>query len=159
MPWSGTPAADHWVQAHSSVILFWKRGSRGNSVSIASGYGLDDRAIGVRSSAEENDCSSSLRVQTISGVHPASCTMGTGVLSLKRGRGVTLTIHPRLVPRSRMSKSCTFSPPWHPHSFSFTLKKELCSFGSAPTRHLLAGSSSRVPEGSTGEQSVHHFSF
>jgi hypothetical protein len=40
-------------------------------------------------------------VQTGSGAHPAFCTMGTGVLSLgpKRGRGVTLTVHPHLVPR------------------------------------------------------------
>jgi hypothetical protein len=42
-----------------------------------SDYGLDDRAIGVRSPAEAEDFSSSLRVQTGSGAHPASCTMGT----------------------------------------------------------------------------------
>jgi hypothetical protein len=43
-----------------------------------SAYGLDDRAIGVRSPAEAKDFSSSLCVQTSSGAHPASCTMGTG---------------------------------------------------------------------------------
>jgi hypothetical protein len=43
-----------------------------------SDYGLDDRAIGVRSSAEAKDFSSSLCVQTGSGVHTASCIMGTG---------------------------------------------------------------------------------
>jgi hypothetical protein len=43
-----------------------------------SGYGLDDRAIGVRSPAEAKDFSSSLRVQTGSGAHPISCTVGTG---------------------------------------------------------------------------------
>jgi hypothetical protein len=43
-----------------------------------SGYGLDDRAIGVRSPAEAKYFSSSLCVQTGSGAHPASCTMGTG---------------------------------------------------------------------------------
>jgi hypothetical protein len=55
----------------------------------------------------------SLCVQTGSGAHPASCTMGTGgpFLGVKRGRGVTLTSHPHLVPRSRMSRSYTFSPP------------------------------------------------
>jgi hypothetical protein len=39
------------------------------------------------------DFSSSLCVQTSCGAHPASCTVGTGVLSsgLKRGRDVTLT--------------------------------------------------------------------
>jgi hypothetical protein len=46
-----------------------------------SDYGLDDRAIGVRSPAEAKDFSSSLCVQTGSEAHPASCTMGTGVLS------------------------------------------------------------------------------
>jgi hypothetical protein len=36
-----------------------------------------------------------------------------GVLSpgVKRGRGATLTTHPHLVPRSRMSTSYAFSPP------------------------------------------------
>jgi hypothetical protein len=43
-----------------------------------SDYGMDDRAIGVRSSAGEKDFSSSLCVQTDSGAHPASYTMGTG---------------------------------------------------------------------------------
>jgi hypothetical protein len=52
--------------------------SRGSSVSIVSDYGLDDRAIGVRYPAGAKDFSSSLCVQTGSGVHPASCTMGTG---------------------------------------------------------------------------------
>jgi hypothetical protein len=43
-----------------------------------SDYGLDDRAIGVRSPAGIKDFSSSLCVQTGSGAHPDSCTMGTG---------------------------------------------------------------------------------
>jgi hypothetical protein len=42
-----------------------------------SDYGLDDRAIGVRSPAGAEDFSFSLCVQTGSGAHPASCTMGT----------------------------------------------------------------------------------
>jgi hypothetical protein len=49
----------------------------GSSVSIVSGYGLDDRAIKARSPAEAKDFSSNLCVQTGSGAHPASCTMGT----------------------------------------------------------------------------------
>jgi hypothetical protein len=52
--------------------------SRGSSVSIVSDYGLDDREIEVRSPAEVKDFSSNLCVQTGSGAHPASCTMGTG---------------------------------------------------------------------------------
>jgi hypothetical protein len=52
----------------------------GSSVSIVSGYGLDDLAIGVRSPAEAKDFSSNLCVQTGSGAQPAYCTMGTRVL-------------------------------------------------------------------------------
>jgi hypothetical protein len=43
-----------------------------------SDYALDNRAIGVRSPAGAKDFSSGLCVQTGSGAHPASCTMGTG---------------------------------------------------------------------------------
>jgi hypothetical protein len=56
----------------------WSLRNRGSSGSIVSDYGLDDRAIRVRSPAGANDFSSSLCVQTGSGAHPASCTMGTG---------------------------------------------------------------------------------
>jgi hypothetical protein len=52
--------------------------SRVSSGSIVSDYGLDDRAIEVRSPAEAKDFSSNLCVQTGSGAYPASCTMGTG---------------------------------------------------------------------------------
>jgi hypothetical protein len=43
--------------------------------------------------------------------------MGTGGPStgLKRGQGVTLTAHPHLVPRSRMNRNYTSSPPKHLH--------------------------------------------
>jgi hypothetical protein len=51
--------------------------SRVSSDSIVSGYVLDDRAFGVRSPAEAKDFSCSFCVQTGSGAHPASCTMGT----------------------------------------------------------------------------------
>jgi hypothetical protein len=57
------------------TYLTWSRGSSG---SIVSDYGLDDRAIGVRSPAGAKDFSSNLCVQTCSGAHPTSCTMVTG---------------------------------------------------------------------------------
>jgi hypothetical protein len=68
----------------------------GSSVSIVSGYGLDDRAIGVRSPAEAKDFSFNLCVRTGSGAHPAFYPMGTAgpFPGVKRGRGVTLTTHP-----------------------------------------------------------------
>jgi hypothetical protein len=50
----------------------------GSSVSIVSDYGMDDRAIGVRSPAGAKDFSSTLCVQTGSGAYPASCPVGTG---------------------------------------------------------------------------------
>jgi hypothetical protein len=50
-----------------------------------SGYGLDDRAIEVRSPAEAREFSSNLCVQTGCGAHPASSTMGTGG-SFPRGK-------------------------------------------------------------------------
>jgi hypothetical protein len=59
------------VKVWSLVVSFYfmlknptsmKTGSRGSSVSIVSGYGLDDRAIVVRSPAGEEDFSSSLCV-------------------------------------------------------------------------------------------------
>jgi hypothetical protein len=53
-------------------------GEPGSSVSIVSGYGMDDRAIEVRSPAEAKGFSCRLCVQTGPGAHPASCTMGTG---------------------------------------------------------------------------------
>jgi hypothetical protein len=46
--------------------------------SVVSDYGLDDRAIGVRFPAGAKDFSCILCVHTVSGAHPASCTMGTG---------------------------------------------------------------------------------
>jgi hypothetical protein len=52
--------------------------SRVSSGSIVSDYGLDERAIAVRSPAGAKDYSSILCVQTGSGAHPASFTMGTG---------------------------------------------------------------------------------
>jgi hypothetical protein len=65
----------------SVITFYWNivfLRSRVISGSIVSDYRLDDRAIGVRSPAGTKDFSASLCVQTGSGAHPASCTMGTG---------------------------------------------------------------------------------
>jgi len=67
----------------------------GSSVGIETGYGRAGRSgdripVGARISAP---------VQTSSGAHPASFTMGTGSFpGVKSGQGVTLTAHPVLVP-------------------------------------------------------------
>ena len=55
----------------------------------------------------------SAAVQTGSGAHPASCTMGTGSFpGVKSGRGVTLTLHPLLVPWSWKSRAIPLLPLW-----------------------------------------------
>jgi hypothetical protein len=57
----------------------------------------------------------SLCVQTSSEACPASYPVGNWGLftGVKRGRDVTLTTHPHLVPRSRMSRSYILSPLEH----------------------------------------------
>jgi hypothetical protein len=106
--------ANHALENLYTVL---ENGSWGSSVSIASGYGLDDRVIGVRSLAGAENFSSSLYVHTGSDAHPAFCTMGTGgpFPGVKRGWGMTLTAHPHLVPRSRISRSYTSSSPKRLH--------------------------------------------
>jgi hypothetical protein len=69
----------------------------GSSVGIATGYGMDGPGIESRWRARFY-----APVQTGPGAHPASCTMGTGSFpGVESGRGVTLTPHPSLVPRSK----------------------------------------------------------
>jgi hypothetical protein len=87
---------------HELYQLYNEPRSRGSSVSIVSGYGLDDRAIGVRSPAGARDFSCSLCVQTGSGAHPASCIMGTGgpFPGGKALPGRDADHSPHLVPRS-----------------------------------------------------------
>jgi hypothetical protein len=74
-----------------------------------SDYGLDDRAIGVRSPAGAKDFLSSLCVQTGSGAHPASCTMGN-VDPIHGGKARTER-DAHLVTRWSMSGSYTSSNP------------------------------------------------
>ena len=68
----------------------------GSVVGIATGYGLDGLGIESRWGARF-----SAPVQNGSGVHPASCTVGTGSFpGVKSGRGLTLTPDLLLVPWS-----------------------------------------------------------
>jgi hypothetical protein len=66
---------DRFIAFYVLLRVFRSRVSSGSTVSD---YGLDDLAIEVRSPAGAEDFSSILSVQTGSGAHPASCTMGTG---------------------------------------------------------------------------------
>jgi len=66
----------------------------GSSVGIATGYELNGPGIVIPVGARF-----SAHVQTGPGAHPASCTMGTGSFpGVKSDRGMTLTLHPLLVP-------------------------------------------------------------
>jgi hypothetical protein len=74
----GIGRSNRVCRANLIFVLCRSKRSRVSSGSIVSDYGLDDRAIGVRSPAGEKYFSSSLCVQTGSEAHPASCTVGTG---------------------------------------------------------------------------------
>jgi hypothetical protein len=76
-------------------------------------HSIKNTAVHTRRFWTSKDFSSNFCVQTGSEAHPASCPMDTGdpFHGAKRGRGVTLTTHLHLVPRSRMSKSYTTSLP------------------------------------------------
>jgi hypothetical protein len=89
----------------------------GSSVSIVYGYGLDDRAIEVRSPTEARGFSSSLYVQTSSGAHPTYYPVGTeGPFPGAKARPGRDTDHSsHLMPRSRMSRSYIFSSPKRLH--------------------------------------------
>jgi len=92
---------------------FFRRGhiyscGPGSSVGIATGYGMDGPWIESRWGAKFY-----APVQTGPGAHPASWTMGTGSFpGVKRGRGVTLTPHPILVPWSRKGRAIPLLPLW-----------------------------------------------
>jgi hypothetical protein len=74
----------------------------GSSVSIVSGYGLDDRAIGFDPRRGERIFPLAFVSRPALGPTQPPVQWVPGVLSpeVKRGRGVTLTTHHRLVPRS-----------------------------------------------------------
>jgi hypothetical protein len=72
---------------------------RDSSVGIATGYGLDGPGIESRWGARFF-----AHVQTGPGAHPASWGQS--------GRGVVLTTHPLLAPRSRKSRAIPLSALW-----------------------------------------------
>jgi hypothetical protein len=86
--------------------------SRGSSVSIVSDYVLDHREIEGRYPAGVKNFSCSLCVQTGSGAHPASCTVGNmgPFPGVKARPGRDADRSSPSIPRSRMSRSYTSSP-------------------------------------------------
>jgi hypothetical protein len=75
--------------------------SRISSGSIVSDYGLDDRAIGVRYPGQRIFPLASVSRPALGPTQlPVQWVPGVLSLGLKRSRGVMLTTHPHLVPRS-----------------------------------------------------------
>jgi hypothetical protein len=76
--------------------------------SIETDYGLDGPGIESRWWWDFNT------IQTGPGAHPVPCTMGTeSYLGVKRGRGVLLTTHPILAPRSWERRAIALTLPGH----------------------------------------------
>jgi hypothetical protein len=79
----------------------------GSSVGAATDYGLDGPGIKIRCGWD------SPPIQTSPGAHPASCTMCTGSFpGVESGRGVLLTTHPLLAPRSWKSRAVPLPTLW-----------------------------------------------
>ena len=93
-------------------------GGPGSSVSIVTAYGLDGPGIKSQWGARF-----STPAQTGPEAHPASCTMGTRSFpGVRCHRGVMLTPHPLLVPRSKIE-----------YSYTSTLPKGLCGLWKGET--------------------------
>jgi hypothetical protein len=83
----------------------------GGIVGIATGYGLDGPGVESRWGARF-----SAPLQTGPGVHPASCTIGTGSFpEVKSDQGVTLTPHPLLVSCSWKDRAVPLFPRYAVH--------------------------------------------
>jgi hypothetical protein len=83
----------------------------GSSVSIVSGYGLDNRGSIPGRGRRIFPLTSMSRPSLGPTQPPVQWIPGVLSPGLNRGRGVTLTTQPHLVPKSRMSRSYTSSPP------------------------------------------------
>jgi hypothetical protein len=120
--WSITFSVDricpNWNQknrGHNLTSCYFKLGllsdSRDSVVGIATGYGLDDRGVGVRVPVRSRIFSSPRHPERFWGP-PNLISNGYRGLFPRRenGRGVRLTIHLQLVPRSRKCELYIHSP-------------------------------------------------
>ena len=80
---------------------------------LGSSVGIATELRAGRSGIESRWGRDFLPVQTGLGAHPASCKMSTGSFpGVKCGRGVLLTTHPLLVPRSWKSRAIPLPTLW-----------------------------------------------
>jgi hypothetical protein len=128
------------------TTIFLDVRSRDSSVGIVLGYGLDDRGSRVRFPAGDGNFSLHHRVQNGSGTHPAFYPMRTrgSFPGSKAARGVKLTTHLHLGPRSNNVWSYTSTPQhafmaWclvkHRANFTFTLTFLYVSYSSRFLSH------------------------
>jgi hypothetical protein len=140
---------DSWTnpKAHHSVL-------RASALVSALQYLTGDWTTGVRSPAEAKDFSSNLCVQTGSEANPASCKMGTGgpFPGGKERPGRDADHSPHLVPRSRISRGYTSSPPWWLHDVAGHIYLLLLS--TTHTRHFLLRFSNYVQDVVTSFQTA-----
>ena len=88
-------------------LVHYKMGGPGSSVGIVTDYGLDGPGSNPGGGRDVPP------VQTGPGAHPASCTLGTGSFpEVKGDRGVMLTAHPFLVPRSWKNRAIPLPTLW-----------------------------------------------
>ena len=96
-----------FIHFYIFFLYFTYRCGPGSSVGIATDYGLG----GPGSNPGGDEIFPP--VQTGPGAHPASCKMGTGSFpGVKCGRGVLLTTHSLLVPRSWKSRAIPIPTLW-----------------------------------------------
>ena len=95
------------LEEHNFTLLQPEEVDWDSSVGIATGYGLSGPGIESRCGRDFPHLSRPALAQ------PAYCTMGTGSFPrVKSGRGVMLTPHPLLVPRSWKSRAIPLLPLW-----------------------------------------------
>jgi hypothetical protein len=116
----------HWDRFLSEFFGFPLSASlhRGSPYSCIT-WGMNNRPVSGRSSdtearspAKAKDFSCRLCPDQLWG--PSSLWVTRSIPGGKARWGVTLSTHPHLVPRSRMSRSYNSSPPWHLHDSSGT---------------------------------------
>jgi len=97
----------HSFTIFSAIYIYIYVCGPGSSVGIATDHGLD--GSGSNPGGDEIFPP----VQTGLGAYPAFCKMGTGSFpGVKCGRGVLLTTHPLLVPRSWKSRAIPLPTLW-----------------------------------------------